>query len=135
MHACAYDEGDTLKLPNLRAISGDLTYDCATGFFTTHVSGVYLLHWSVLVRSHSECDSAVILALESPEGDLRHALSGNTSSTRYEPVLVAGSTVVSLCAGQRLALRNRTGCPISLTTAAGSEDNHFIGSLSFYRIG
>lgn len=121
-------------MTNLRTIGDDLSYDSAANAVQINNPGTYLFIWSLLASPQSSEQTDVIVALESEDGSISYALSGNNVAPGERSVKVFGSTVATLTAGTRLALHNRSGSLISLGSSNGSRSNSFSGSLTAVRL-
>lgn len=123
--------GGIIILPLISNTGSCLSYNALTGQITILTSGIYYFDWNVNADSTSTTDNDVVITLEQSTGAVV-GISGATASAADATVLVSGSTVVSLTAGNIITLNNSTG--VAIDTVAVTGEFNFAASLSVMRI-
>ena len=125
--------GDELLFGDVRTIGAALYFDDERRYLIARECGTYFFAWHV---SGLRCDEgdAMLLHLEREDGCAVYARSGAKNLHMQHGTVIHGTTVVTLEAGERIALRNRSEGALLLDPVAVCGGEGYTFSFTAHKL-
>ena len=121
--------GANIPLTQTRVIGTGVAIDATDSTVTIAQDGDYLFIWNVLGHTATVGDS-IVVTLETTDAQTVYAHSGAENQDTTYGTAVSGSTVVSLAAGDTLALRYQGTPNLQLDPVTGTDAEAYTVSLT-----